>query len=91
MRQHKLHLDHIAVESFATTRENRPVGTVNGHDADTELCTLEACDGSTYIVVCVSCPTACTNCLSACPPYTCENTCPPKHTCEPQCGATTVC
>lgn len=79
MRQHKLRLDDLTVESFPTTRDTSSVGTVNAHDAETDLCTADGCDPATTYFWCYTCNDTCP------PKYTCEDTCHGKHTCDPPC------
>lgn len=92
MRQHKLHLEDIQVESFSTDALNDPIGTVKGRDADTETCEEEC--GTLFTHICQSCYD------TDCPPHTCiscdwQFTCYEAWTCpQPACGGenmTTLC
>jgi len=91
MRQQKLRLEDILVESFSTSTVNDPLGTVKGRDADTETCEEEC--GTILTYICRSCRD------SDCPPQTCNTcgdvyTCKPEHTCPIEiCGGmvTVVC
>ena len=83
MRQLKLRLEELQVESFATGAENALKGTVHAHQ--------EEGDSPTYppYHTCDSCPPAFT-CDTTCPPmHTCE-TCPPKYTCDWPCSPATA-
>lgn len=91
MRQHKLCLEDIQVESFALNAEGDTLGTVKGRDADTETCEEEC--GTILTWICNSCRD------SNCPPQTCQTcgdvyTCNPEHTCPVEiCGQifTSIC
>lgn len=75
MRQHKLRLEDLAVESFDTVPGGGFAGTVKAHDESEE---------GTFLSVCRSCPNTCDE-------YTCQNTCEGKYTCQETCGDKHTC
>jgi hypothetical protein len=80
MRQHKLRLEDLAIESFSTTPTGSHRGTVKGH-AEAEPGTIfswcNTCDGFT-----------CEYNHTCAPQLTCvmDTTCAPEYTCTPDCG-----
>jgi hypothetical protein len=67
MRQHKLRLEDLTVESFNTTRGDRQRGTVKGNEAEEEGTFLSWCN----------------TCDDTCEGFTCEynKSCAPQFTC----------
>jgi hypothetical protein len=83
MRQHKLRLEDLSVESFNTEEEARHGGTVRAY---------EEAEPGTIFSWCHSCPNTCDEhtCGNTCAGmFTCDydRTCSPQYTCGgPDCG-----
>ncbi|HLM68348.1 MAG TPA: hypothetical protein VK358_12505 [Longimicrobium sp.] len=75
MKKMKLNLDELAVDSFDTSANEKPRGTVFG-----EQCTCHtAC-------TCPGCPTCAASCNGTCYEATC-NTCAGQWTCDYSCDS----
>jgi hypothetical protein len=99
MKKLSLDLDQLTVESFDTSTEKRPAGTVRAHGYTDTSCDQIICDcGPTHLTCDTYCEQA--TCGDSCGQDTCGdscvNICPPtyrgEHSCAPpSCFYTCIC